>query len=190
MPDDETTDQQDPGATPTASRGETPSTSATDATSSGATTETGTNNEGLEALRTRLSAVNAESAERRHQIKELEEQLANIKKDFSETSQARPKLSEKLDRVQSNREALATAHEKATEALGVLVKSMAKNLPEATRSLLDKLDPLSQAEWLAENAPTGSRNVSGSAGNTAITPRRQDEEEMEAVKQKYNIPSY
>lgn len=177
------TDATTTGETPT----KTPPTTATVATANANVPTTIDSTGDLDSLKAQLSAVNAESAERRHKIKELSEQLTSATERATELTGTNEKLSARLEALKSDKETLTNVHAKTETALTAIVAKLSTGLPDSTKSLLEKLDPVAQAEWLAENAPTATRNVSGRAGNNAVSSNNQTDELMAAVARKYNI---
>lgn len=178
-----------PGETPPAIAGETPAPTTPVVSETPASGNNDSPGTGLEALTAQLKAVNAESAQRRHKIAELTAELEQLRGTSVSVTTERDKLAKKLEELTADRTTLVEANSKVLGALAGIVENATKSLPDSVRSLLTKLDPIAQAEWLAENMPTGgTRNVNGRGGNPP-TQQAQTAEMLEQAALKYNIPN-
>lgn len=190
MTDPETTETvQNPDAGPPASAAKPPGTGV--GTTQVASTEpTGTPpTEDIEELRKRLSAVNAESASRRHKITELETAAETARTQLAELTAERDKLTKSRDGLKADYDTLTDAHKRTEEALNAMLDRIAGNLPEATQDLLSRLPVADRADWLAKQDLT--RSLLGAANTNAVqrngpgAGRTTTQEELRRVAEKY-----
>lgn len=123
----------------------------------------------VESLRSRLSEVNNESAQRRHQLKEYEERLQRLEAD----RQTRLTVEEKLKEAQAQADSLRQYEEKA-KALETRIRESNQQrinaIPETQRSLVpvDEMTPERLATWLDRNEALLRKpiapNLDGGAG--------------------------
>lgn len=143
-----------------------------------------------ESLREQLSRVNNESAQRRHQLKTLEQQMADLQADREKRLTAEEKLAEYEQRLQS----LQSAQERV-EALEERIRASnqqrIQQIPEHMRAVVpENLTPQAMADYLDKAFPVLTRQTpppieggSGYSGGAAKNPAEGlTSEELEIAK--------
>jgi len=106
-----------------------------------------------------VKELRSEAAEWRKKVRDMEKQLQTV---TSEQEQAKQKelaeqgkykeLFDEATKQVADLEPLKGKVERYEGALVKLLEAQRQTVPEGIRALLDKLDPVDQLEWLAENA--------------------------------------
>lgn len=113
--------------------------------------------------------------EREQARREAEEQRLEDQEEYRELAEQRQERIAELEQRVSEAEAVTEENERLAAALERTLKAQREGLPEHVITLLDRLDPVEQMEYLADNAEI----LKKSPGGPPESPRPNEQGEMD-----------